>query len=325
MATLPKKTRNRSSIDFLSPFTTLEAIKSSFSDLAFVPQRLTSTNGKCLWTSGGARNETKTRKLRFERDFSVYVSETHPYIEKAQFKNFNSNSLIGHSDLYLCAGNKSIGSGRSVFFKNMQIKGVGRTSLASNSTDFHDSNGQLSAQTVFEEIVFSHWIGKLYSNKPIQNVALLQILYRGQPKLLLLREGSPLRLGHLILFSALSEKLEKRKYIQALWKYFLLDLFKLSLILKFERLHREFRTAATSVIRLTMTEIAESRIFGVNTTNWGDNWDLMSRCFDLEESSLCFETMIKKGQNYSDKVPRRKALRKWTEEVALTRPAFCEH
>lgn len=227
---------------------------------------------------------------------AVPVSQTK---RRGRVSDFRLSDAVA-TDAYVAEGAPTLGSGRSCFVGNYQVKGVGRTVLApapSLSVDekalgFSVSDGRFVAYSIFSDVVVSHWLKKILATPTF---ALLGVLEDSRGNLLLVRDGTPIRLAHILLMQANSNKFGTGRKSQILWRHF----FNVQLGRdKVDVPQSLFGKFVGQQIAIATNLTAACRIYGVSLPNYSDNFDINNRLFDLEDARLCFRSLNNRGLKY---------------------------
>src|SRR5256885_9960800 len=140
-----------------SSLQTLRALR-DLKHLIFRDNPCIKKTGICVYLSRNARvvfrKSSLSTKRRIEENYFFEVVAVDSFLAKAKWASVHQNCRIFPSDGYVCHGSISNGSGRSVFVKNHQIKGAGRTVHACFHHFHHGFNGAMSLREAFREVYF---------------------------------------------------------------------------------------------------------------------------------------------------------------------------
>jgi hypothetical protein len=201
---------------------------------------------------------------------------------------------VGYSDFYVCEGSLSAGSGRSVLLDGLQVKGVGRTVQAPRHGDASQSDGRVLDHWMIDDVSRGFLLARLLTT-PVLAPAASLLLAKGErvdatsfvlerDSFLVVREGSPLRLGHLQFLRGDSARL--RRPARLLLGRRMLNVLRTGdddAAVEVPGLRAFFGELLDRAMRL----VADVRILCVYLTQVADNADLFSRPFDFEDVLFC--------------------------------------
>jgi hypothetical protein len=271
---------------------TLRALE-IFGESLFVSNPMTPVRARLVWRSPALRPWVSDADLAATCGH-VVAAPADGFIAREALERRLSHQPIGRSDFYVCEGSLSAGSGRSVILDGLQVKGVGRTVQAPRHGDASQSDGRVLPRWMIDDVSRGALLARLLATPVLAPSASL-LLAKGErveatsfvlerDSFLVVREGSPLRLGHLQFLRGDSARLRRplrlvlgRRMLNVLRKGeddAAIDAAGLRAFLG-ELLDRALRL------------VAEVRLLCLYLTQVGDNADVFSRPFDFEDVLFC--------------------------------------
>lgn len=202
----------------------------------------------------------------------------------ASLRDLGTAERVATSDFYVCHGGNTLGSGRSVFLGDHQVKGVGRTAQCRWHAGPH-SDGRMSARATARDVAKSLALAR-WSKVPLFAPSFCMVIPAeslgdgAEDCFVVGRPAGPIRVAHLQWARAATESVRGRPRLAYFRRCVNLLLDRgASMNLSVDVARRAFAFVFESAI----FGLAEARVLSIAYTNWPDNGDVFARQFDFED------------------------------------------
>jgi hypothetical protein len=271
---------------------TLRALE-IFGESFFVANPMAPVRARLVWRSPALRPWVSDSGLTATCGH-VVATPADGFIAQEALERRLSLEPVGRSDFYVCEGALSAGSGRSVILDGLQVKGVGRTVQAPRHGDASQSDGRVLARWMIDDVGRGALLARLLATPVLAPSAAL-LLAKGErveatsfalerDSFLVVREGSPLRLGHLQFLRGDSARL--RRPLRLVLGRRMVNVLRLG---NDDAAIDVPGTCAflSELVDRAMRLVADVRLLCLYLTQVGDNADVFSRPFDFEDVLFC--------------------------------------